>query len=242
MSRDRSPPTPPPSGVSNILVVAAKDWRVSGRTRDVLTATVFFAGLLMLILGFALGPDEGRLRQAAPGILWSALALAAAVAAGRAFASEQEAGALEALTLYPGAHGGLYLGKLLGTLAQLGLLALIVVPVAVLVYDLGPAPGVAPVGAWAGFALVVVLGLVGFAATCCFYAAITVNLRAREALLPVLAFPVLVPVVLASVRATTLLLGGGLEGETAMWLGFLAAYDVASITISALLFSFAVEG
>ncbi|WP_281173234.1 heme exporter protein CcmB [Deinococcus pimensis] len=164
------------------------------------------------------------------------------MAAGRAFASEQEAGALEALTLYPGPHAGLYLGKLLGTLAQLFLLALIVVPATVLVYDLGPERGVPAGPAWAGFALVVVLGLVGFAATCCFYSAITVNLRAREALLPVLAFPVLVPVVLASVRATTLVLGGGLADEIFAWVAFLALYDVASVVISALLFPFAVEG
>ena len=223
------------------LAVAAKDWRVSGRTRDVLTATVFFAGLLMLILGFALGPDENRLRVAAPGILWSALALAAAIAAGRAFASEQESGALESLTLYPGPHSALYLGKLLGTLAQLGLLALLVVPAAILIYDLGPAERVAPGPAWAGFVLTVVLGLVGFAATSCFYAAVTVNLRAREALLPVLAFPVLVPVVLGSVRATTLLFEGGLAADTAFWLQLLALYDLVTITVSTLLFPYAIE-
>lgn len=242
MSGGGAPSGLPPSGWRVALLVAGKDWRLAGRTRDVLTATVFFAGLLMLILGFALGPDENRLRVAAPGILWSALALAAAVAAGRAFAGEQEAGALEQLTLYPGPHGALYLGKLLATLAQLGLVALLVVPACAVVYGLGPASGVAPGEAWGLFALTVVLGLVGFAGTSCFYSAITVNLRAREALLPVLAFPVLVPVVLASVRATTLVLEGGAGGEAAAWLQFLALYDVASIVISTLLFPAAVEG
>lgn len=225
-------------GLRAVLTVAAKDGRLSGRTRDVLTSTVFFAGLLMLILGFALGPDEGRLRQAAAGILWSALALAAAIAAGRAFAAEQEAGALEALTLYPVPHEALYLGKLLSTVVQLVLLAALVVPIAAFVYGLGAG---ASGDVWARFALVVLLGLVGFAASSCFYSAITVNLRAREALLPVLAFPVLVPVVLASVRATTLLFDGGLSGEIEFWLRFLLLYDLGAIVISTLLFPYAIE-
>ncbi|PYE55877.1 heme exporter protein CcmB [Deinococcus yavapaiensis] len=223
-----------------VFVVAAKDGRLSGRTRDVLTSTVFFAGMLMLILGFALGPDENRLRTAAAGILWSALALAAAIAAGRAFASEQEAGALEALTLYPVPHETLYLGKLLSTVVQLVVLAVLVVPIAALVYGLGPDAGVSA-SSWFGFALVVLLGLVGFAATSCFYAAITVNLRAREALLPVLAFPVLVPVVLFSVRATGLLFAGGLSAETSAAVQLLLLYDVAAIVISTLLFPYAIE-
>lgn len=220
------------------LIVAFKDWQLAGRTRDVLTSTAFFAGLLMLILGFALGPE--RLSLAAPGVLWSALALSAAIAAGRAYAAEQEAGALEALTLYPAPHEALYLGKLLGTLAQLLLLAVIIVPVAVLMLGLQPSQGAGPM-VWPLLALTVVLGLIGFAATSCFYSAITVNLRAREALLPVLAFPVMVPVVLASVRATQLLLGNGLESEWGAWMQFLALYDVASIVVSTLLFPYAIE-
>jgi len=224
--------------VRSALEVALKDWRVAGRTRDVLTSTVFFAGLLMLILAFGLGPE--RLQDAAPGVLWSALALSAAVAAGRAFASEQEAGALEALTLYPVPHEALYLGKLVGTLAQLVLVALIIVPVAVLVLGMQPTQG-APPDTWAYLMLTVLLGLVGFTATSCFYAAITVNLRAREALLPVLAFPVMVPVVLSCVRATSLLLTNGLTSEWQAWLTFLVLFDVASIVISTLLFPYAIE-
>ncbi|AFZ66371.1 heme exporter protein CcmB [Deinococcus peraridilitoris] len=219
--------------------IALKDWQLAGRTRDVLTSTVFFAGLLMLILAFALGPE--RLSGAAPGVLWSALALSAAIAAGRAFAAEQEAGALETLTLYPAAHEALYLGKLLGTLAQLLLLALVIVPVAVVMLGLRPMEG-AHAAAWPLLALTVLLGLIGFAATSCFYSAITVNLRAREALLPVLAFPVMVPVVLASVRATQLILENGLASEWGAWLQFLALYDLASIVVASLLFPYALEG
>ena len=222
-----------------LLTIALKDWQLAGRTRDVLTASIFFAGLLMLILGFALGPE--RLSAAAPGVLWSALALSAAIAAGRAYAAEQEAGALDALLLYPASHEALYLGKLLGTFAQLLLLALVIVPVSVVLLGLHPAEN-AGSGAWGWLAVTVLLGLLGFAATSCFYAAITVNLRAREALLPVLAFPVMVPVVLATVRATSLLLAGGLPGEWGAWLEFLLLYDLASVVVSALLFPYAVEG
>ena len=214
--------------------VARKDWAVAGRTRDSFTATVFFAALVLLILGFALGPDEGTLRRAAPGILWSALALSSAVAAQRAFGQEQESGTLERLLGYPVAHEALYLGKFFGVLAQLLLLAVVVVPATALIYGLS--------GPWLLIGLTVLLGLTGLSASTAFYAAITVNLRAREALLPVLAFPVIVPVVLAGVRATTLLSDGALASEWGAWLSFLALYDAVAVVASALLFPFAVEG
>ncbi|WP_425146130.1 heme exporter protein CcmB [Deinococcus sp.] len=226
----------------NILTVALKDWQLAGRTRDTLLSTAFFAGLLLLVLGIGLGSGLGteaaQLRPAAAGAVWSALALAAAVAAGRAFASEQEAGALEALTLYPGPHGGLYLGKLLGTFAQMLLLAALVVPLGLLLFG---ALGAGVAVPWLPLILTVLLGLLGLSASSTFYAAVTVNLRAREALLPALAFPVLIPVVLASVQATRLLLLGGWSAEVGTWLGFLALFDASVIVISTLLFPFVLE-
>ena len=114
------------------LTLALKDWRVTGRTRDTLMATAFFASLVLLVLGLALGGNEGRsaaqIAATGAGAVWTALALAAAVGAQRAFAQEQEAGAMEQLTLYPGPHGGIYIGKLLGVLLPLLAVAALVLP------------------------------------------------------------------------------------------------------------------
>ncbi|GGL89293.1 cytochrome c-type biogenesis heme exporter protein B [Deinococcus aerolatus] len=236
--------------MSTIFHLAAKDLRVAGRTRDTLLATAFFAGLVLLVLGLALGGNVGRtLSQTAgvaSGAVWTALALAAAVGAQRAFAQEQEAGALEQLTLYPGPHGALYLGKLLGVLGPLLLVAAFTLPAGLLLFgaagaDCAPGRECVPTP-WSLLALVTGLGVLGFAAGTTFYGSITVSLRAREALLPALAFPILVPVVIATVRATSGLLEGLPLAEVWPWIIFLTAFDVGTIILATLLFPYAVEG
>ncbi|WP_412029336.1 heme exporter protein CcmB [Deinococcus yunweiensis] len=223
--------------------VAAKDLRVAGRTRESVLATAFFAGLVLLILGLALGGSDGRTpaqtASVAAGALWTALALSAAVGAQRAFAQEQEAGALEQLLLLPGPHGALYLGKLLGVLGPLLLVAAFAVPTGLILFGAAGAGRAVP---WAALALTALLGVTGFAAGTTFYGSITVSLRAREALLPALAFPIVVPVVIATVKATALLLDGGWSPEVATWLSFLAVLDVGTVILATLLFPFAAEG
>ncbi|AZI43149.1 heme ABC transporter permease CcmB [Deinococcus psychrotolerans] len=225
-------------GWQHILTIARKDARLAGRTRDTLLATLFYAALVLLVLGLALGPDDARLRPAAAGAVWASLALSSAIASGRAFAQEQEAGALEQLTLYPGPHGALYLGKWLGTWLQLLVLAAVIVPLGLLLFGAAGGGQALP---WPALLLTAVLGVTGLSASSTFYAAITVNLRAREALLPALAFPLLVPVVLATVKSTSLLLDGGWSGEVAGWLSFLTAFDIGTLIVCTLLFPFAVE-
>ncbi|MBZ9751659.1 heme exporter protein CcmB [Deinococcus sp. HMF7604] len=230
------------SALRVIATVAAKDLRVTGRTRDTLLATAFFAGLVLLVLGLALGgggrtPDQTA--ALAAGAIWTALALAAAVGAQRAFAQEQEAGALEQLLAYPGPHGALYLGKLLGVLPPLLLVAALTLPVGLVLFGAAETGRAVP---WAALALTAALGVLGFASGTTFYGSITVNLRAREALLPALAFPILVPAVIATVKATTLLLTGGWSAEVATWLTFLAAFDLGTVILATLLFPAAAEG
>lgn len=156
----------PASTVRPALTLAAKDLRVAGRTRDTLLATAFFAGLVLLVLGLALGGD-GTARTppqtagVAAGAVWTALALAAAVGAQRAFAQEQEAGALEQLLLYPGAHGALYVGKLLGVLGPLFLVAAFTLPAGLILFGAAGAGRAVP---WGALALLTALGVVGFAA------------------------------------------------------------------------------
>ncbi|WP_309570909.1 heme exporter protein CcmB [Deinococcus sp.] len=223
--------------------VAAKDLRVAGRTRESLLATAFFAGLVLLILGLALSGNEARTptqtAAVASGALWTALALSAAVGAQRAFAQEQEAGALEQLLLLPGPHGALYVGKLLGVLGPLLLVSAVAVPVGLILFG---AAGTGRPVPWLALALTTVLGVTGFAAGTTFYGSITVSLRAREALLPALAFPIVVPVVIATVKATSLLLTGGWSPEVGTWLSFLTAFDVGTVVLATLLFPFAAEG
>ena len=219
-----------------IWVIALKDWRIEGRARDVLMATLFFAGMVVMILAFAFGPESSKLRAAAPGILWVAIAFASILAASRAYGSEAEDGALEALLLYPVPHEAIYLGKLLGNLGSMLLLTLILVPVTLLLY------GVTLRGQWLEFALTVTLGVIGFSIVATFQSALTVGLRARESLLPLLIFPIVVPVVLAAVKATVGIVTLDPSIDVWGWLRLLLAFDVIYLVTCTLAFPYAVEG
>ncbi len=228
-----------------IWTIARKDWRIEGRARDVITATLFFSAIVILILGLAFGPEQERLRDAAPGILWIAIAFASILAASRAFAAEAEDGALEALLLYPVPHELIYLGKWWANFVLMLTLSLIIAPLVIFIYGIHLSNILL-------FALTVLLGVAGFSLVATFYSALTVNLRARESLLPVLIFPLIVPVVLGSVQATSLIVigatGAGLDGVTTgpgsellRWLQLLLGFDVIYAIACTLVFPFAVE-
>ena len=219
-----------------VWTIAIKDWRIEGRARDVLMATLFFAGMVVMILAFAFGPESSKLRAAAPGILWVAIAFASILAASRAYGSEAEDGALEALLLYPVPHEAIYLGKLLGNLGSMLLLTIILVPVTLLLY------GVTLRGQWLEFVLTVTLGVIGFSIVATFQSALTVGLRARESLLPLLIFPIVVPVVLASVKATVGIVTLDPSIDVSGWLRLLLAFDVIYLVTCTLAFPYAVEG
>jgi heme exporter protein B len=218
-----------------IWTIALKDWRVEGRARDVMMATLFFAGMVVMILAFAFGPESSRLRAAAPGILWVAVAFASILAASRAFGSEAEDGALEALLLYPVPHEAVYLGKLLGNLGLMLLLSLLLVPATLLLY------GVTLRGMELEFVLAVVLGVIGFSIVSTFQSALTVGLRARESLLPLLVFPIVVPVVLGAVKATVGIVTLDPSANVWGWIGLLAAFDLIYLVTCTLAFPYAVE-
>ena len=218
-----------------ILTIALKDWRVEGRARDVLAATLFFAVLVITILAFAFGPETRRLREAAPGILWVAIAFASILAASRAFASESEDGALETLLLYPVPHELIYLGKLLGNLGLMLILALVTAPFTLLLY------GVSISGRELPFALTVFLGVMGFSIISSFQSALTINLRSRESLLPVLIFPIVVPVVIACVKATVGLTLPDSGEDVWGWIRLLAGFNAVYLVVCTLAFPYAVE-
>ncbi len=240
-----------PTGIGPILSIAKKDFKIEGRARAVLVSTVFFAGMVILILVFAFAAraqDDTRLREAlqfvGPGVLWVAVVFSSVLAASRAFGSEAEDGALDALLLYPVAHEYVYLGKLLSTAVALLFLAAIITPIWVVLYQL-------VVLNWPLLLLTVILGCVGFAIIASFQSALTVNLRARESLMPLLVFPFVVPVVLSAVQATSVLVAAPLVpgmliqqdvGAATRWLQLLFGVDVIYLVVCTLVFPFVVEG
>ncbi|HEY7452180.1 MAG TPA: heme exporter protein CcmB [Candidatus Limnocylindria bacterium] len=215
--------------------IAGKDLRAELRGRQAVTSTLFLAAVTMLVFGFALGPDRDRLAEAGPGLLWLAVVLSGILALGRLHHLETEDGAFELLGLYPVSRAAIYLGKALGGLAAMLALGAIVVPLSLVLF------GVDVVAVAPGLLLVIGLGSVGLAAVGTLYAGLTVRLRSREVLLPLLLLPVVAPLLLASVSATAVLLAGDPFGELAAWLQLLAGYDVAMLLAGGLTYGLALE-
>jgi heme exporter protein B len=220
---------------SRVAAVAWKDLTTERRSKANFNAVLFLAALMLLMFGFALGPDSGTLRVAAAGIVWLTILFSGNLAFHRSYQVEMEGGALETLLLYPGARSSVFLGKLIANLVFVLLVLAALVPIAVILYDIPVGPAVPKL------LLVVLLGTFGFVTLGTFYASMASRSRAREVLLPLLLFPMLVPVLLASVEATGALLQGDPMGEAGRWIRLLVSFDVIFLGASILAFGAVIE-
>jgi len=217
------------------LAIARKDAMAELRGRHATVTTLFFSAVVLLLFGFALGPDSGRLAAAAPGLLWLAVVFAGVLAVNRLHLLETDDGALEQLALYPVARRAIYAGKALGGFGVMLVLGLVVLGAVGVLFAVDIA------SAWLPLLVTVVLGAAGIAAVGTFYAGVTVRLRAREVMLPLLMLPVLAPLLLAAVKATTAALAGDPFGELAAWLQLLVAFDVIMVVAGAATYGYLLE-
>jgi len=212
-----------------------KDVRVELRARERMNAMLFFAALVLFIFNFALGPDAERLREAAPGLLWLAFLFTGMLGLGRSFQAERENECFEELLLTPGDRESLYFGKLLGNVLFMVMAEALILPLFAILYNLD-------LWRWLpGLLLVAILGTVGFSTIGTLLAAMTAHLRAREVMLPLLLFPLTVPVILGSVHATDALLAGRGLSDALHWMKLLAGFDVVFLVVCPLLFAFVLE-
>jgi len=230
-----------------LLTIAQKDLRQELRSKVVTVATVFFSAIVLVILAFAIGPESIFLQNAAAGVLWVSLAFAGVISSAQSYQAELDEGAFEQLLLFPIPRETIYLGKLLFNWLFLSILSLLILPTTMIFF------GVSVGSDWPWLVLTLVLGCLGFSLISTFYAALTANLRARESLLPVLMFPVIVPVLLAAVQSSDLLFGIAAlpTNENALkpdmlqqakdWLKFLAGFDLIYFVLCTAIFRFAVE-
>jgi heme exporter protein B len=223
--------------------VAWKDLVSERRGKTAFNAMAFFAAIVVIVFGLALGPDrpsfvageETLLQYLAPGLFWIAVFFAGVLAVARSFASEIEGGTLDTLRLYPGDRRALCVGKIVANCALLIVLEIALLPMVAVLYS---------VDLWSRLPSlmgVALLATVGFATVGTLFAAMTATLRAREVLLPVLLFPMLVPLVLAAVKATTLVLRGDMMGELAVWITLLVAFDLVFLVVGTLTFEYVLD-
>jgi heme exporter protein B len=225
----------PRLALSRVLAMTWKDLTTERRGKAGFNAVVFMGAITLLMFGFALGPDPEEIRAAAAGLLWLTVLLSGALAFNRSYESEAEAGAMDSLLLYPGGRWPIFAGKLLANLVFVLLVEAITVPIAAVLYDL---PLVTPLPGLAG---VLFLGTLGFVTLGTYYAAMASRVRAREVLLPLLLFPMLIPLLVAAVGATKAVLTSDPMGYGAAWIKMLAAFDIVFLAATFLTFEYVIE-
>lgn len=202
------------------LWIAAKDLRIELRSREIVPTMTLFASLIAVLSSMALFVDEETGRSVAPGVLWIAIAFSGTLGLARTWSREREEGALRGLLLSPVSPAALYLGKALGALVFVLVTELVVAPlVAVMLH--------APVAEHLGlFALLVLLGTVGFVAAGTLFGAMMVRTRARDLLLAVVLYPLVSPALLCGVVATREVFHGASMVQIADWIKLLVAFDL----------------
>lgn len=215
------------SFLGTVWLVMHKDLLVEVRSREIVYTTVFFAVSCVLVFSFGFVSEGQAVEGAAAGILWIAIAFSGTLALGRAFDRERQSETLRALLLAPVERSALYVAKLAGVLVILGSVESLIVPLVALLFQ-------APVGRhpWLLIGLLAA-GTLGFAAVGTLFSSMLVRARSRDVLLPVLLYPVTIPVIIAGVRGTAALLQA--ESDPAMaraWLAMLVSFDVVFVTLA----------
>ncbi|MFO7584839.1 MAG: heme exporter protein CcmB [Anaerolineales bacterium] len=217
-----------------VLAVAWKDLAAELRSRELLSAMLIFALLVILIFNFSLQLDRGTRESVTAGVLWATFAFAGTLGLNRSMAIEKDRGCLDGLLLAPVDRSAIYFGKALSNLAFMLIIEAIVLPVYFILYN--PKNFFNP-----GFLGVILLGSIGYVAVGTLLSTMAVQTRTRDVLLPILLFPLVIPVLVSAVQASMGFLSGWPLDEIIPWLNLLLVYDVIFITAAFLFFDYVVE-
>ncbi len=219
--------------LAKVFVIFWKDVLSELRTKETVTSVIVFAVLVLVIFNFAFEPEAGVIGLVAPGILWVALTFAGVLGLNNIFATEKENSRLEGLMLCPVDPAIIYWGKLVGSFTFMLAVAVIITPIFLILLNL---PLFVP-----RLALIIVLTTLGFASVGTLFSALAINTRARDIMLPILFLPIIVPVIIATVEATRLVLESKPWGDMLIWLQIIIAFDVIYLVVASLVFAFVIE-
>ena len=219
--------------IGPIATMIWKDIVLELRSRELVASVVVFGLLLVVVFSFALDPEPGDAKRMAPGILWVAFAFTATLAMNRAFSREQESGALEGLLASPVSRDAIFLSKAATSFIFMLLIEAVLLPAYAVILGFSAL-------SWT-LAATMILATLGFALIGTLFSALAAQTRSREIMLPVLFFPVVLPVILAAVEASTRAVGGETFVGLGRWLPLIGVFDALFLVICPWLFSFIVE-
>ncbi len=212
-----------------------KDFVTELRSRETISSMVFFALIVILIFSFSFSMDQQAAREVIAGIMWVAFAFTGMIGLGKSFSTELQNDCLEALQMVPESKGAIYLGKVAANFAFMFVVEILLFPMFVILFNLEVVEEI-PL-----LLLIFLLATLGLSAIGTLFSALTVQIRAREVMLPILLLPLVVPVMIAAVEATK----GALNGEPltmyGQWLELLAVYDVVFTIVSFWMFELVMD-
>lgn len=221
--------------MNKVWAIVRKDLALERRSREMLGSMFLFCLLVLLVFSFAFDLRIEQPTAVAPGVLWVAISFAGMLGLARSFVLERDQGCLDGLLLCPVDRSVLYVGKMLSNLIFISLAEVVLLPLYLALFN-GHSPA-----SQALLLPVLVLGTLGFSAVGTLLSAMTVQVRAREMMLPVLLFPIVLPVLIAAVRLTAGIMDAQPWPEIRRWMQLLVGFDVLFIALSYVVFDYVVE-
>ena len=216
-----------------VWAVAKKDLLLEVRNREIVVSILVFSGLVFIIFNFAIELTRVNRDTVGPGVLWVAFIFAAILGLNRSFIIEKDGNALEGMMLSPIGRDTILVGKTLGNLLFMLAALVVLFPVFTALFNVNVLkPEIIVIAA---------LATVGLATTGTMFAALSVNTRAREIMLPVLFLPIAVPILIAAVEGTAQITQGGSWSEAAAWFQVLGAFDIVFVIAALLTFQILLE-
>jgi heme exporter protein B len=223
--------------LKDFLYLAYKDLLMEFRTKQMLNSMVIFSLLVIVIFNYSFSNIlfNIKVEDIAPGILWIAFTFAGMLGLSRSFSSEKEDGCLEGLKLCPVDSSTIYLGKVISNLVIMLLIETIIVPLFIVLFNFSDVKGLA------GLIVIILLGTIGFILVGTLFSALTVNMRTREILLPVILFPIIIPLIMSAVMATQKVLSTGDLFSAIDEIRLLVVYDLVFFIAAQLVFEYVIE-
>lgn len=223
------------NGLKKIWLIVQKDLISELRSKEIFSSMFIFAVVVIIVFNFSFEIGEEKLSDILGGILWVAFLFAGVLGLNRSFLLEKEKDCLQGLMLCPVERGLIYFGKLIGNLLFLLIVVLLTLPLFSIFFNLNIFKHL-PL-----LSLVIFLGIIGFISVGTILSAMSVNTKMREVLLPILLFPIIVPVLIACVKSTAkIFLGFGIK-EISGWLKLLFAFDIIYVIVCYLTFEYVIE-
>ncbi len=217
----------------SIAAIVWKDIAAEFRSRELIGAMLVFAAVVIIIFNFALELDIRTREAVTSGVLWVTFAFAGTLGLNRSMAIEKDRGCLDGLLLTPVDRSAIFFGKAIGNLFFMLIVEAIILPMYSVLYNVNLFQP--------GLILVILLGSIGYTAVGTLLASMAVQARTRDVLLPILLFPVMIPLLLAAVKASNGFLQGYEMAEIMPWINVMIVYDVIFIAVAFMVFDFVVE-